>query len=97
MPTLTVENLPPQLYETLVRRASDARRSVSDEVKQILADTVGCPGAAAPDHRLPELIPNEEISPPCDLPLSGVPVRVAFRSVEPPLPDPIVLLDEPAR
>lgn len=93
MPTLTLEDLSPQLYETLARRASEARRTVSDEAKQILADTLGTPAEAAYDYRLPELIPSEEISPPCDLPLSGPAKPAAFRNAEPPLPDP-VLIDE---
>ena len=96
MPTLTVEDLSPQLYETLSRRASEARRTVSDEAKQILADTLGSSAEAADNYRLPELIPSEEISPPCDLPLSGPAKRAAFRQVEPPLPDP-VLIDEQER
>ena len=90
MPTLTVEDLSTQLYETL------ARRSVSDEAKQILAHTLGIPAKLADDYRLPELIPSEEISPPCDLPLSGPDRPVTFRHVEPPLPDPL-LLDEQAK
>ena len=96
MPTLTVEDLPPQLYETLARRAFEAQRTVSDEVKQILADILGSHAGASPDYRLPDLIPSEEISPPCDLPLSGPATPVAFRSIEQPLPDPIQL-DEAAR
>jgi len=96
MPTLTVEDLSAQLYEMLAQRASEARRSVSEEAKQILADTLGVPPAAAENHRLPELIPSEEISPPYDLPLSGPAQRVMARHVAPPLPDPSVI-DEQTR
>jgi hypothetical protein len=88
MPTLTVGGVSPQLYESLARRASAARRSVSEEAKQILADTLGVPAQAADSYRLPELIPSEEILPPCDLPLTGPARPAAFRHVEPPLPDP---------
>ena len=96
MPTLTVEDLSAQLYESLARRASDARRSVSEEAKQILADSLGTPAKAAENYRLPELIPSEEISPPCDLPLSGPALPVTSRHVDAPLPDPL-LIDEQAR
>lgn len=68
MPTLTVGDISPQLYERLARRASEARRSVSEEAKQILADSLRVSAQAADSYRLPELIPSEEISPPCDLP-----------------------------
>lgn len=89
MPTLTVEDLPPQLFDRLVRRASEARRTVSDEAKQILTDSL-IRVASMPDRaRLPELIPSEEISPPCDLPLSAPATPVKFRQVDPPLPDPL--------
>jgi len=91
MPTLTVEDLSAQLYETLARRASKARRSVSEEAKQILADTLGTPAKVAVGHCLPDLIPSEEISPPCDLPLSGPALPVMARHVAPPLPDPLVV------
>jgi hypothetical protein len=96
MPTLTVEDVPSQLYETLASRASKARRSVSEEAKQILTESLGVSAQAADSYRLPELIPSEEISPPCDLPLSGPARSVTFRRVAPPLPD-ALLIDESAR
>lgn len=88
MPTLTVEDLSPQLYETLARRASEARRSVSDEAKQILADTLGSPAESADSYRLPVLIPSEEISPPCDLPRPDNWQRVPCKDGDRRLPDP---------
>jgi hypothetical protein len=96
MPTLTVEDVPSQLYETLARRASEARRSVSEEAKQILADTLRITAESADSYRLPELIPSDEIMPPCDLPIPGPARSVEFRRVAPPLPDPLVI-DEQAR
>jgi len=93
MPTLTVGNLSPQLYERLARRASAARRSVSEEAKQILADSLGVSAQAADSYRLPELIPSEAIPPPCDLPPSGPARPVTFQRVAPPLPD-ALLIDE---
>ena len=93
MPTLTVGNISPQLCERLARRASAARRSVSEEAKQILVDSLGVSAQAADNDRLPELIPSEEMSPPCDLPLSGPARPVAFQRVAPPLPD-ALLIDE---
>jgi len=96
MPTLTVGDISPQLYERLARRASEARRSVSEEAKQILADSLGVSAQAADSYCLPELIPSEEISPPCDLPLSGPARPVTFRRVAPPLPE-ALLIEESAR
>ena len=96
MPTLTVEDLSQKLYQTLVHRASQARRSVAEEARQILADSLQVPSTDAENYPLPELIPSEEITPPCDLPLSGPADFVSFRHVEPPLPDPL-LLDEEAK
>ena len=89
MPTLTVEDLSAQLYETLARRASEARRSVSEEAKQILADSLGVPAKAAENCRLPDLIPNEEISPPCDLPRPGNGQQALCKDSGQRLPDPL--------
>ncbi|MCY2995885.1 MAG: hypothetical protein NTY19_49750 [Planctomycetota bacterium] len=96
MPTLTVEDVPSQLYETLARRASEARRSVSEEAKQILAETLHMPAESADTYGLPELIPSDEILPPCDLPLPSPARSVEFSCVAPPLPDSLVI-DEQAR
>jgi hypothetical protein len=95
MLTLTVEDMPLQLYETLARRASESRRSVSEEAKQILAETLGIPGESTLSTCLPELIPSEEILPPCDLPVPDLARSVEFVRAAPPLPDPL-LIDEQA-
>jgi len=95
MLTLTVEDMPLQLYETLARRASESRRSVSEVAKQILAETLGIPGESTLSANLPELIPSEEILPPCELPIPGLARSVEFRRIAPPLPDPL-LSDEQA-
>jgi plasmid stability protein len=89
MPTLTVGNVSSQLYESLARRASEARRSVSEEAKQILADALGVPAEPADKHRRPELITSEEISPPCDLPRSDNWQRVSCKDGGQRLPDPL--------
>jgi len=91
MPTLTVGNVSPQLYESLARRASEARRSVSEEAKQILADTLGVPAQAADSYRLPELIPSEEILPPCDLPRPENGKQVSCQDGDQRLPDPLMV------
>jgi hypothetical protein len=54
-----------------VHRASQARRSVAEEARQILADSLQVPSTDAENYPLPELIPSEEISSPCDLPRPG--------------------------
>ena len=40
MPTLYVENVPPELYEALRLRASERRRSISAEVIALLEENV---------------------------------------------------------
>jgi hypothetical protein len=69
---------------------------VSEEAKQILADTLGTAAESADTYGLPELIPSEEISPPCDLPIPATARSVDFTRVAPPLPDPLVI-DEQER
>jgi plasmid stability protein len=42
MPTLYVENVPEELYEALRTRARASRKSISAEVIELLAATIGC-------------------------------------------------------
>ena len=70
MPALVVDNIPPEIYEQLRRRADARRRSLQDEALDLLQQGLRREGTdAAP--RLPDLIFGEEISPPCDLPRPG--------------------------
>ncbi|NLX99996.1 MAG: hypothetical protein GXY83_28195 [Rhodopirellula sp.] len=88
MPTLTVGNISTELYESLSRRASETRRSVSEEAKQILADALGLPAHLAYSDRMPEWIATEEISAPCDLPRPCNGQQVACQDGDQRLPDP---------
>ncbi|MBI3822488.1 MAG: hypothetical protein HY289_07390 [Planctomycetes bacterium] len=88
MPTLVVENVPPDVYEQLQRRAADEKRTLQAETLHLLAEALGRP---AP--RVPDLIPCEEISAPFDIPRSSVPVTVAAYDGKKRWPDP---LDEDA-
>jgi hypothetical protein len=65
---------------------------VAEEAKLILADTLTAPNRAVDNYPLPELIPSQEISPPCDLPVPDSVHRVMCRDVDPTLPD-LVLVD----
>lgn len=93
MPSLTVGELSPQLYESLARRASETRRSMSEVAKQILAEALGVPARVADGDRLPELVPSEEISPPCDLPRPDSGQQVSCRDGGQRLPDPFIGLE----
>ncbi len=89
MPALVMDNVPPEIYEQLRRRADVRRRSVQDEAIDLLLrglrqEEVG----AAP--RLPDLIFGEEISPPCDLPRPGSAALVPAHPGGLRLPDPLV-------
>jgi hypothetical protein len=86
MPTVIVENVPPEVYERLQQRATADRRSLAEEmlhlVKEALRET-------APAPRLPDFVPGEEISAPCDLPRSSQPVGVTTYCGQPRSPDPL--------
>ena len=85
MSTLNLENVPPDVYERLQRRASASNRSVAEEAVRILEQLL-------PD---PPFL-TEEIPAPCDLPLPGPGEPVAFRDGPLPLPDPILPAGEGA-
>ncbi len=88
MPALVVDNVPPEIYEQLQRRAEVRRRSVQDEAIDLLQRGLRHDGlGAAP--RLPDLIFGEEISPPCDLPRPGPTATVPAHPGGPRLPDPL--------
>jgi plasmid stability protein len=91
MPTLVLENVPPEVYERLQRRAAERQRSVSEETVQLLRQALQ---AEATSPYLPELLPTEAVPAPCDLPMPGPGVPVNARPGEPPLPDPVGLPEE---
>jgi plasmid stability protein len=86
MPALLMDNIPPEIYELLQRRADARRRSVQDEAIDLLQRSLRREGfAAAP--RLPDLIIAEEISPPWDLPRPGPSESARTHPGKPRLPD----------
>jgi len=84
MPTLIVENVPADVYERLEKRAAAERRSLAEETlhlrTQLLREDIH------PAPRLPDLIPAEEVSAPCDLPRSSQPVATTPYPGQPRLP-----------
>lgn len=87
MPTLIVENVPVEVYERLRQRAEAEQRSVPEETLHLLAQFLR--EDLKPSPRLPDLIPSEEISAPCDLPRTSQPVPVATYNGQPRWPDPL--------
>jgi hypothetical protein len=85
MPTLIVENVPPEVYERLQRRAAAQQRTLPEEMVCLLQQVLGEEDHRAP--RLPEFIPSEEVPAPYDLPRSSQPVPVVAYSGQPRLPD----------
>lgn len=81
MATLVLENVPADIYERLERRAAVENRSLPQETLVLLRQALQ---QDPPPARLPELIPTDEVSAPCDLPRSSLPVRMGG----PRLPDP---------
>ena len=90
MPTLIVENVPAEVYERLKERAAADRRTLPEETLHLLKQALRADGTPAP--RLPDVIPGEETSAPCDLPRSSRPEPVAAHRGRPRLPD--LLTDE---
>jgi plasmid stability protein len=86
MPTVIVENMPPEVYERLQQRAAADRRSLPEEMLHLVREALR---EAVPAPRLPDFIPGEEISAPCDLPRSSQPVPVTTCHGQPRLPDPL--------
>ncbi len=87
MPTVIVENVPPEIYERLRQRAAADCRSLAEEMLHLLREALLVDAVPAP--RLPDFIPGEEISAPCDLPRSSRPVAVRTHRGQPRLPDPL--------
>jgi plasmid stability protein len=86
MPTLIVDNVPPELYDHLRRRAEQERRSLPEEMLHILEQALR--PERTPTPRLPDFIATEEIAAPYDLPRSSRPVPVTARAGSPRWPDP---------
>jgi plasmid stability protein len=86
MPTLIVEDVPPEVYERLQRRAAVEKRTLPQEMLHLLQQALR--EEDNPPPRLPDFIPNEEISAPFDLPRSSQPMVVGVYDGSPRLPDP---------
>jgi plasmid stability protein len=86
MPTLVVENVPPEVYERLQRRAAAQQRTLREEMLCLLQQVLREENDRA--LRLPEFIPSEEVSAPCDLPRSSKPALIVAYNGQPRLPDP---------
>jgi len=85
MPTLVVENVPADIYESLKQRATAERRSLPEETLHLLTQMLRVD--IHPAARLPDLIVPEEVSAPWDLPRSSQPVAITSYPGEPRLPD----------
>jgi hypothetical protein len=88
MLTIVVENVPPEVYADLQRRAADRQHSVGDELLSLLQQVLP-PSSQSP--RLPDVVPSEAIPAPCDLPRSSEPVTAVAYQGAPRLPDPWIL------
>jgi hypothetical protein len=87
MPTVIVGNVPPEVYERLQQRAVADRRSLPEVVLHLVREALRVEAAPAP--RLPDFIPAEEVSAPCDLPRSSQPVTVTTYRGQPRVPGPL--------
>ena len=87
MPTLVVENVPVDVYECLRKRAAAGRRSVPEEMLDLLGQMVR--EEMKSGARLPDLVVRDEFSAPCDLPRSSVPLQVSVHRGQIRLPDPM--------
>lgn len=85
MPTLIVDDLPAEVYDRLQRRATARRRSVGEEASALLEQAL----AREAPPRLPDLVPTEEVSAPCDLPRPVTAVAVPYVDAPARLPDPM--------
>jgi plasmid stability protein len=85
MPTLIVENVPPEVYERLQQRAAARQRTLPQELLHLLQQALREENTRTP--RLPDFVPGEEVAAPCDLPRSSQPVPVVASSGQPRLPD----------
>ncbi len=86
LPTLIVDNIPLEIYQRS-GRANASKRSVGDKAINLL-QVILRQEEAFPTPRLPDLVPTEEIHPPCDLPRPGPTTRVSKYPGRPRLPDP---------
>jgi plasmid stability protein len=87
MPTLILENVPADVYERLKKWAAAQSRSLPEETLQLLTQLLRHDIHPAP--RLPDLIPVEEVSAPCDLPRSSQAVPTTPYPGQRRLPDPL--------
>jgi hypothetical protein len=86
MPTLIMENVPPDVYERLQHKAAAQQRTLPEETLYLLQQVLRTEDGPTP--RLPEFIPSKEVSALFDLPRSSQPVPIAAYSGQPSLPEP---------
>ncbi len=84
MPTVVVENVPPEVYERLEQRAATDRRTLPEEMLHLVREALR---EAAP--RLPDFIAGEDVPAPFDLPRSSQPDVVTAYPAQPRWPDPV--------
>ena len=61
MPTLIVENVPPDIHERLQQRAAAQQRTLPEETLYLLQQVLRTEDR--PTSRLPEFIPSKEVAP----------------------------------
>ena len=81
MPTLVVENVPPEVYERIQQRAAARQRTLPEETLQLLQQALREDASRTP--RLPDFLPGEELAAPCDLPRSSQPVPMIASTGQP--------------
>ena len=86
MATLLVENIPESVFDNLRKQAAVERQTIPERVLQMLGQMALTD--VQPSPRLPDLVFDEEISAPCDLPRSSKPEMVSFYEGQPRWPDP---------
>jgi hypothetical protein len=108
MPTLILENVPPDLYEQLKMRAESKNQPLPKEALDLLTiglkyesandekqpPAAGALRTAAAQPRLPEYIPLEEGPPPYDIPRPPSRRHVNARRGNRHLPNPLILDDQ---
>jgi predicted CopG family antitoxin len=87
MPTLVVENVPTEVYESLQKRAAAGRQSIPEVMLELLGRLAREEMNRLP--RLPDLIDSEEANAYCDLPRSSQPVKIKAHLGQLRLPDPL--------
>ena len=98
MQTLVLHNLSRDTIDRLKQRAAEQQRTPAEEAAHLLEDVLQKEAGTAPVRDgaapLPDYVPGEEISPPCDLPIPDDAKRVPYRRIDPPLPNPPIIEED---